>query len=306
MIAGIICGATGVGKSEIALKLAETNGFEVISADSRQIYQGLEVGTCQVSQSWRGKIPHHFMGFLDPSKSYSAHQYQQEVNLFLQSAGQKKFLVVGGTGMYIKALIYPQKQSRKAVPIKIKETVAEKLKKGDSQEAYKELKKLDPEVAKKIHPHDRYRIAKALENHLVTGRTYRDFSAGREKSRIFRDVPIICITRERESLYKIINSRVIKMIENGWIDEVKELLERYSSTDIACFNSLGYGEVVDYLTGKFTKTEMIEKIRQFTRNYAKRQVTYFRHQFPEASLWDHDELLRSLESCQWIWDRFKK
>jgi tRNA dimethylallyltransferase len=306
MIIATLCGATGVGKSGIAYKLAEANGWEIISADSRQIYKGLEVGTAQVNMHWRKNIPHHFMGFLSPSQKYSIHHYRRDVYALLELHPKKKFLVVGGTGMYIKALFYPQKEERPPIPSRIKHEVAVRLEAAGPSGLHRELTTLDPAAAAGIHPNDAYRTTKAYENILTTGKSYREYEAETQKEPTFRDAPLIWITRERKALYDIINSRVEEMLQDGWIDEVKKLLENDVHASHPCFHSLGYREVAEYLCGKLKKPDMLDKIKRNTRKYAKRQITFFKHQFPESQVWDYSTFLESMEIYQSKWDAMTK
>ncbi|MFC1583916.1 tRNA (adenosine(37)-N6)-dimethylallyltransferase MiaA [Fibrobacterota bacterium] len=301
MIAAIICGATATGKSEIAYKLARANGFEIISADSRQIYQGMDIGTGQVGPDWKKEVPHHFMGIVPPTQPYSVDRYRKEVTAFLGQNREKTFIVAGGTGLYIKALLYPQKKERKPVPEEIKIIAARKLQDLGSDAVYRELQKRDPEVAGNIHPHDRFRLSKAYENFLLTGKSYRDYGFKQEKHPMFERIPIIHIHIERSRLYKRINQKVEQMIEDGWIDEVRNLLRDNPGAELPGLNALGYSWIIDHVQGKTSIREVIAKIQQNTRNYAKKQVTFFKNQFSGARIMDYFQWSKTLESAQWKW-----
>jgi tRNA dimethylallyltransferase len=319
MIVGVLCGATASGKSALALKIAEANGFEIISADSRQIYRGFTIGT-NAPRGAELAIPHHLVGFLDPGLAFSPRAYPGHVHDLVASHPHINFLIVGGTGLYLKELIFPSPFDRGPTPDAIKAQVQSKINKQGLAEVYAELLRIDPEGTRGIHPNDIYRIAKRWENFLITGESYTLLTGPQVMDKRFEGVPMLCLDVERTSLYARIDARVKEMFAAGWMDEVKQLMTLPDWESLPAFSSLGYREIAAALvvtqadsgTGILTgtepqailKDEVIQKIQMQTRNYAKRQVTFFNRQLPGLQHWDANLLTEALISCNWSWKAF--
>ncbi len=305
MIKGIITGPTATGKSEIGIRLAKANKFEIISADSCQIYSDLVIGTDQIPKSEQQQVPHHLMGTVDGDKEYSAYSFSRDVFALTNGIPQKNFLLVGGTGFYIKSLFRHIDNGHNEKCSEIDELVDTKVKQQGVFGIYEELKKKYPYNMGKIHPNDGYRIIKALKTHLQTGNCVRLSSRGKlESSNI--NFPIFVISRPREEIYQRINERVDKMIRKGWVKETKDILEKYQGSSVPCLRALGYKFLQGFLSGSLSLEQAIECIKQKTRNYAKRQITYFKTQLPNAKTIQYEDFLTELGDLQWSWDRLVK
>lgn len=262
-----VVGPTASGKSEFAVKLAKELGGEIISADSRLVYRDFNIGTAKPNTEEMQGIPHHMIDIADPRETYTAGRYKKEAGLLLEKI--EKPIVVGGTGFYIKALlegldipeIEPDIEFRKAM----KELPRDNL--------YKKLAESDPIMAAKLHPNDSFRIIRALEVQHIMG---KPMSEVQSTTKLPYEIQYIGLNAtNREFLYERINQRVRRMIEKGLVDEVKSLIEKYGRT-VSLLNTLGYKETCEYLDGLCSLDEAIEKIRKNTRNFAKRQLTWFR------------------------------
>ena len=320
MLVGVICGPTGIGKTELACRLAEANGFEILSADSRQIYKGMPIGTGQptaepLSSEQRSSQPlpsvkHHLAGFLPPSKPYNLMQFAQDAERILEENREKPMLLVGGTGMYIKALLMKPRQdaasrARPEVPEEIRERVRVLLRDKGNAAAHTLLKDRDPKAAERIHPKDTYRLTKALENFYTTGKPYDVYAMGSEPDPRYKDVPMICLTAPRDVMYANINRRVEEMVRSGWREEVRRLREQNPEMNWPAWNALGYREWAG-LQNEKECPRMVAMIQKRTRNYAKKQITYFKTQFPGAFFWDSGALLQKSAQTDWNWRFFLK
>jgi tRNA dimethylallyltransferase len=266
-----------VGKTETALALAERAGAEIIACDSRQVYRFLDIGTAKPTQEERKKVRHHLIDVADPDEDYNAGRYAREALDAIQSLSRqgKPFLVVAGTGLYLRALIRGLFDAP-SVPSGIRERLkAEALKIGQGA-MHERLKRVDPEAALKIHPNDPRRILRALEVYEATGKPLSEWW---QDSRVVRkelDPILFGLTRPREVLYERINMRVEGMMKQGLIRECESLLQRGYSPALNSLQSVGYKEVFEHLQGHRGLDETVSLIQQNTRNYAKRQLTWFR------------------------------
>jgi tRNA dimethylallyltransferase len=302
MLIAALCGATAVGKSAVALRLARANGFEILSADSRQIYRGLSVGTGAPTDAERAAVPHHLIGFADPSQAFSPRAYPPLVHALLAARPETRFLVVGGTGLYLKELFFPSPFDRGPTPESIKDEVQARLRARGAPALHAELAAADPESAAAVHPNDAYRIAKRWENLLMMGESYTRLSGPAIRDPHFAAVPILWLDRERDDLYRRIDARVEAMIRSGWAEEARALSADPAWRASPAFSSLGYAEMSDVAEGKLAPVAALESIRKRTRNYAKRQCTFFRGQLPGARRWDCDGFEALCESADWRWE----
>lgn len=273
----VIGGPTASGKTALAIELAKRCNGEIISADSMQIYQEMDIGTAKPSMEEREGIPHYLLDFVSPDQRYSVADYQKEARKTIKEilAKGKTPIVVGGTGLYIDSIIYEIEYPS----IEFDELYREKLEKMAEKEGlellYEQAKKIDPEAILKISPKDKKRILRILEIYHATGKTKTEQEIESRKKELEYHYPMYVLNWDREILYERINRRVDNMIEQGLIDEVKKMKQKYQHFPTA-MQGLGYKEVIEYLEGDLTKEEMIEKIKQETRRYAKRQLTWFR------------------------------
>jgi tRNA dimethylallyltransferase len=276
----IILGPTGVGKTEIALRVAEELAGEIISCDSRKIYKLLDIGTAKPSKEERKKIPHHLIDIADLREEFSVADFKREAERKIsQIQNREKLpLLVGGSPLYIKAVIDGLFSGPGKDP-DLRKRLIEKAKKSGDEYLYRRLKKVDPPAAEKIHPHDLKRIIRALEIFELTGKpiSYHQqlSSFNPQFSRLGR-VIMIGLRRKREELYKRINNRVDKMLEAGLVGEVKELLKKGYSENLNSLQGLGYKQIIGYLKGRYNFKEAVRLLKRDTRRFAKRQMTWFR------------------------------
>lgn len=304
MLVAVLCGATAAGKSALAFRLAKANGFEIISADSRQIYRGLEIGTGAPSAAEKAQVPHHLIGTVDPAYGFSPREYPVHVHRILEERPDARFLIVGGTGLYLKELLYPSPFDRGPTPEPIKLQVQERIRSEGLERLHAELLRLDPEGAASIHPNDAYRIAKRLENLLLTGQSYARFTGPPVPDPRLQSAPILWLDADRDPLYARIDARVEAMARGGWLEETRRLMENPAWRAQPAFSSLGYAEMTEVADGRMSLASAIAAIRKQTRNYAKRQRTFFRRQLPAAKRWDVDVLHNVLERYDWRWTAF--
>jgi len=271
----VIAGPTGVGKTYIAHGIAKKLSAEIINADSLQIYKYLDIGTAKPSPDERKEVPYHLIDLIEPNEEMNAYRYAQLASEAIKSVWSKNKLpiVVGGSGLYLKALLNglpPRLSSNK----KIREELAKKWE-ISPYSLYKELVKIDPETADSIHPHDKFRIIRALEIFYLTKSPP---SSVRKKRKPFieGDVLKIFLIREKRDLYFRIKTRAIQMMKKGLIQETKSILEAGYSADLKPLQSIGYKEAVLILEGKLSYSETIRLMIKRTKQYAKRQITWFK------------------------------
>lgn len=272
----VIVGPTAVGKSKVAVELALRLGGEIISADSMQVYRLMDIGTAKLTESQRRGVPHHLIDVVWPDEQYSVARYQKEGRSIIKECHQRGSLpiVVGGTGLYVDALVQGYCFADLKTDWKFRRELETEARDRGVETLYNRLTMVDPEAASKIHPNDLRRIVRALEIFLRTGRprSYYD----RLKGVTDFDAAWFGLTRPRQDLYRRIDERVDRMIESGFIDEVKGLLEKGYHRDLFSMKSLGYREITDYLYGLSTRAEAIRLAKRNTRRYAKRQFTWFK------------------------------
>lgn len=275
----ILTGSTAVGKSQISLAIAQELNFEIINADSMQVYRYLDIGTAKPSLNDRKLIRHHMIDIVNPDEQYDAGKYVEEADRVIVNLlkGKKLPLIVGGTGLYIKALIFGLSQSPPK-DLRIRNDLKSKLKSSGIESLYYELRQTDPLSAKKIKPADTQRILRALEVFLITGKPISFFQKEHEFRQPRYKYLYFCLRREREELNKRIDARVDKMIKFGFEEEVRNLLQKSYSKDLNSLKSLGYKEMIEYINGKYKLPEAINLIKQNTKRYAKRQLTWFKAQ----------------------------
>ena len=287
----LIVGPTAVGKTEISLQLACSLGGEIVSADSRQVYRYMDIGTAKPAKHELGQIPHHFIDIRNPDEYYSAGEYGREARDCIENllAKNKVPIVVGGSGFYIRALVDGLFAPRISDP-QVKEKWRLRIRKEGAKSVFAHLQNVDPQTAARLHPNDTQRIVRALEVYEISGKPLSAFQQGGETPADFPTV-FIGLTRKREILYKRINSRVDKMMEMGLIDEVVSLKQRGWGPELNALRTVGYKEVFDFLDDLISKDEMIRLIKQNSRRYAKRQLTWFRRdaRIHWIDLDEHDE-----------------
>ena len=270
----VICGPSG--KTELSIELAKRIDGEIISCDSMQIYKEMDIGTAKVTKEEMQGIKHYLVDYISPDERYSVARFKQDAKNAIKDiiAKGKTPIIVGGTGLYVDSLIYEIDYPQIELDEEYRNKMENIANEGRLEELYLLAKKIDPKAIEKISPNDQKRIIRVLEIYNSTGKTKTQLEEESRKE-VEYDYKVFAINWEREKLYERINKRVDIMIEQGLIDEVKQIKEKYSKFPTA-MQGLGYKEVVDYLEGKYTKDEMIEKIKMETRRYAKRQITWFK------------------------------
>ena len=273
----VICGPTASGKTRLGIELAKKIDGEIVSCDSMQIYKDMTIGTAKPTEEERSEAVHHLVDFVLPSERYSVAEYKKDAENTIEQIIEKnkKPIIVGGTGLYLNSLVYGIDYPNIVTDLNYRQELEEKVNKEGLESLYKEATKIDSKAIEKISPNDKKRILRILEIYHSTGKTKTEIEADSRKNGPKFDYKIFVLNMDREKLYDRINRRVDLMIENGLIEEVKTLLEKYKEFPTA-MQGLGYKEVVEYLENKTTKDEMIDKIKQETRRYAKRQITWFK------------------------------
>ncbi len=272
-----ILGPTASGKTSLALNLALKFHGEIISADSVQVYRGLDVGTAKPSAEERRLVPHHLIDILDPDQEYSAALFREQADEIIHRLHLRKtpIFVTGGTGLYLKVLTRGLLRGPGGAP-QLRATLYRRAETEGREVLHQELRRLDPEAGSRIHPHDTFRIIRALEVCTLTGKPISHF----QREHRFQESPYeilkIGLYAEREELYWRIDSRVQKMLEMGWVREVQSLLDRGYSPKLKSMQSLGYKQIVRYLLGEIEMPQALELIKRDTRRYAKRQITWFK------------------------------
>lgn len=269
-------GATASGKSTLAVCLAESIGAEIISADSRQVYRYMDIGTAKTPVQDRKGIPHHLVDIINPDQSYSAGSFGKDAAKLIEAMHKRKVIpiICGGTGLYIRSML----QGLCELPI-IPEGIRQELKDKLSQEGisslYKQLSELDPVFAAGISNNDRQRILRGLEVALGTGKTLSEHWKNQQQNELYRPFRIL-LDPPRECLYEKINRRMEQMLSEGLLDEVNRLFSMGYDEHSPGLNSLGYKEFVPFIQGKASAQECSFIAAQHHRNYAKRQLTWYR------------------------------
>ena len=271
----IICvaGPTASGKTKLSVALAKALNGEVLSCDSMQIYRGMDIGTAAPTLEEMQGVPHHMIGVADPKEDFSVGKYVEQAEPILQDilSRGKTCVVCGGTGLYITSLVlgsdFGGVGKNEAIRNKWKNILADKGK----QYIYEFLEKIDPDSAAKISVNDTKRVIRAIEIYEMTGTPKSKLVS--ENNTKYDAKTVILYDDDRDALYKRINTRVDKMFASGLIDEVESLM-KYENC--GSMQAIGYKETIEFLKGKISKEEAIEKVKQNSRNYAKRQITYFK------------------------------
>lgn len=261
----VITGPTAVGKTKLSIELAKKLNGEIINADAMQVYKGLNIGTAKVTEKEKENIPHHLFDIKEVEEEYSIYNYQKDCRKVIDNIlrRNKTPILVGGTGLYIKAALYDYKLSEEKT-----NNTYDNLK---TEEIYKELLKLDKDI--NIDKNNRRRLIRALNYYKENNTSI----SNNKTNKLLYDAIFIGLTTDREILYKKINQRVDNMIENGLLEEVKYYYDKNIKTK-PLINGIGYKELYNYFDGLCSKEEAVEKIKQNSRHYAKRQYTFLNHQ----------------------------
>lgn len=272
----VICGPTASGKTSLSISLAKKINGEIVSCDSMQIYKEMDIGSAKPTVEEMQEIKHYLVDFVSPEKRYSVSEYKEDASKAIEEIINKGKtpIIVGGTGLYLNSLIYNIQYNEMEVDLNYRRELEKEAEEYGLEVLYNRAKEIDPEAMEKVSANDKKRITRVLEIYNATGRNKTELE---KKSR--KEVPynylIFGINMERSILYDRINKRVDIMLEQGLIEEVKNLINKYSNM-LTAMQGLGYKEVKEFLDGNISKEEMIEKIKMETRRYAKRQITWFK------------------------------
>jgi tRNA dimethylallyltransferase len=273
----VLIGPTAVGKTNTSIHLAHTYNAEIISGDSMQVYKGMDIGTAKITEEEMEGIPHHLIDIKDPQESFSAAEFQQIVRgkiSDIHSRG-KIPMIVGGTGLYIQSVIFDYQFTDAPGDAEYRAVLEQRVKEKGIAPLYEHLQSIDPEAAKNIHPNNIRRVIRALEIYHVTGRTMTGYQENQSDELLY-DIALIGLTMEREKLYDRINQRVDLMIDEGLIEEVQSLYKS-GVHGVQSVQAIGYKEIYEYLDGNISLDRAIENLKQNSRRYAKRQLTWFRN-----------------------------
>ncbi len=292
-----VVGPTGVGKTEVGIRIAETFGGEVVNFDSVQLYKHLRIGAAKPSSEEMSRVPHHLFDVLELYEPFNAAEFVKLADAKIREIRERGNLpvLVGGTGLYLKALVHG------LFPVEVPDELREELKRRLSEEGlerlYSELKKLDPEAALKIHPNDRIRVLRALEVFYATGRPFSYWVKKHSFSERRYEVLKVGLVLPREELYRRLNERVDRMIKEGLLEEVRELLEKGYDPSLKPLRSIGYRHMVDYLLGRCSFEDAVRRMKRDTRAYAKRQLTWFKAD-PEVKWFSPNDLRKILKEVE--------
>ncbi|KAA0547856.1 tRNA (adenosine(37)-N6)-dimethylallyltransferase MiaA [Bacillus sp. BGMRC 2118] len=274
----VIIGPTAVGKTKLSIDLAKYFDGEIISGDSMQIYRTMDIGTAKVKKEEMEGISHHLIDIKDPVESYSVAEFQVNVReLITEITSRNKIpIIVGGTGLYIQSVMYDYQFSAKGSDESIRMHLELELEKHGIEPIYERLRQVDPQTAENIHPNNHRRVIRALEVYLTTGQTVSQNQGEQRVGELLYDTSLIGLTMERDKLYERINARVDLMINNGLLEEVKNL-HKQNIRNVQSIQAIGYKEIYNYLDGELSLEEAIDVLKRNSRRYAKRQLTWFRN-----------------------------
>jgi len=272
----VICGPTSVGKTSVGIEMATAFEGEIVSADSMQIYRYMDIGTAKPTPDEQARTPHHMIDIADPDQPFDAARYASEARRIITRLHTRNLFpfVVGGTGLYIKALIRGLFEGGVGHP-EARKRLHDEMAACGIENLHRRLGRCDPETAQKIHPHDTYRIIRALEIFETTQQTISQHQKTHRFSESRYDVLKIGLTMDKARLYDRINHRVDAMLADGLQNEVESLLARGYARDLKSMQSIGYRHMVDLISERISREEAVRTLKRDTRRYAKRQMTWF-------------------------------
>ncbi len=285
----ILTGPTACDKTEIGFTVAQKIKGEIISADSMLFYRGMDIGTAKPPFAMRELVPHHFIDIVDPWESYSVGRYVDDVEILIDDADseERKFLIVGGSPLYIKGLvdgIFNGPEADWNIRRELEKLAEEK----GNLHVHGILQRIDPVKAAELHPNNLRRIIRAIEVYKITGEPVSVLQEEYKQARKSYQFKIMCMARDREDIYRRINERVETMFDKGLVDEVKSLLDNPGGLSKQARQALGYKEVIQYLDGGLTLDDAKDMVKLSTRRFAKRQMTWFRG-FPDVQWLEAEE-----------------
>lgn len=302
----VIAGPTACGKTEVSVKLAKLADGEIISADSMQIYKYMNIGTAKITPDETRGVPHYMIDELEPDEEFSVAVFQKKASAYAEEIYKKGKLplLVGGTGFYINAFIYGNDFSIEKEDKTVREELQKMYLKKGGGFLYDMLEKVDKKSAENIHPNNVKKVMRALEFYKQTGKKISEHNTEEKKREPIYDASIYILNTDREQLYRCIDRRVDIMLENGLLKEVKALLDRYDPS-LTSMQGLGYKEFVPYFKGSRSLEESVEILKRDTRHFAKRQLTWFRHQC-DGTWINTDEFASADDIAGYIYQHWRK
>ena len=278
-----------MGKSETALEVAKHFNAEIINGDAFQCYKELEIGVAKPPKEYFSIVPHHLFSFVSITRDYSIADYQKDLRKTIEdiSSRGKNIVIVGGSGLYIRSALYDYEFAEQ------EQIDMSKYKEMDNDELHNELEKIDPKQAEAIHKNNRKRVLRAIEIYLSLGKTKTEV-IDEQKHKLVYDAKFFVRNMNRDELYERINARVDDMSKWGLLNEVKTLVEKYGE-NLKAFQAIGYKELIPVIKGQYSLEDGLELVKKNSRNYAKRQVTFIKHQFPVIFYENTEDLLGILE-----------
>lgn len=276
----ILTGPTAVGKTETSIRLAKAINGEIISADSMQVYRGMDIGTAKIKPEEMQGVPHYLVNELNPDEEFNVMIFKKKAKQYMEDIYRrgKIPLLVGGTGFYIQSVLYDIAFTENQEQDGFREEMESFVQKYGVEALHERLQKVDCESANQIHPNNIKRVIRALEYHHFTGQKFSTHNeTERQKQSPYRFLYVV-LHLPRQQLYERINRRVDIMMEEGLVEEVRQLLEQGCSKDLVSMQGLGYKELVPYLEQQCSLEEAVYRIKRDTRHFAKRQMTWFRRE----------------------------
>jgi tRNA dimethylallyltransferase len=272
-----LTGATASGKTKVSLELARILGAEIISLDSMAIYRGMDIGTAKPDSAQRSAVPHHLIDIVDPPESFSVSEYRDSALKKIREIHEsgKQVLFVGGTALYLKALLRGLFEGPPA-DWDFRKEIEQEIENSGAEFLHQRLAMIDPVSAHKLHENDHRRIIRALEVYKQTGKPISHWQMQFDEGRQADQCRVFTIRHDRPVLHQRIEARVEAMFSEGLVDEVRGLLERWSDIGKTASQAVGYREVIDFLSDKMTMEETVERVRVRTRKFARHQETWFR------------------------------
>lgn len=301
----ILSGPTAVGKTNISIKLAQKLKGEIISCDSMQIYKRMDIGSAKIKPDEMEGVPHHLIDFLEPTEPFTAASFKEKASKLIREINERGKLpiITGGTGLYIDSLINDYSFTSVFKDETYRNYLYKQAEEKGNEYIHSQLKEKDPVSFKNIHPNNIKRVIRALEVYKVSGKPFNYYINGKQDKKY--EFLYFVLTMDRIKLYDRINKRVDAMIDEGLLDEVKSLKETGLTADMQSMKGIGYKELLYFLEGKFTLDEAIDKIKQGSRNYAKRQLTWFRRN--DDVIWiDKDKFIDDNAIIYYIIDYINK
>lgn len=275
----VILGPTAVGKTNLSIRLAEHLGGEIVSADSRLLYRGMDIGTAKPTLSERNRVPHHLIDIADPDETWSLPMFQKAAKDAIEAIHQSQRLpmLVGGTGQYIRSITQGWEPPRQVPQARLRDVIEQWGQEIGTTALHIRLSLIDPAAARNIEPNNLRRIVRALEVIFMTGRR---FSEQRQRSPTPYHVLQLGLSRPREELYSRLDSRIDQMLASGWLAEVQNLLYQGYSRQLPSMSAIGYRQLAGYLAGELTLEAAIVEIRRLTRQFVRRQANWFKADDP--------------------------